>query len=138
MPIGGSLSDWRHGTNGATTTLTNFTAKTRNVSTNFEAETVESTTFGDTSRDYEQSFKNATAEVTYKYDATLYGQLSAIYSAGDTVDFQLSPDGTTTGKPKITGAMFITSLGIPVSVGELLEMAVSFQISGAVTFATHS
>jgi hypothetical protein len=138
MAIGGVLSDWRHGTNGATSTLTDFTAKTFSASMSNEAETVDSTVFGDSSRDYEQSYKNANIDLTYKYDATIYGQLAAIYSNGDTVSFQLSPDGTTTGKPKITGSAFMTSFGVPVNVGDRLELSVAWQVSGAVTFGTHT
>jgi hypothetical protein len=106
------------------------------VNPSFEAEQVESTTFGSTYRTYEQSFKNATVEATYKYDTTIFGQMAAIYNGGDTVTFQLAPDGTTTGKPKITGTMFMTKLGAPLTVGDLISLPVSWQVSGAVTFAT--
>jgi hypothetical protein len=138
MALGGKNSDWRHGTNGAVSVLTDFTTKTMSVTLSAEAETVESTVFGDSYRDFEQSFKNATIEVQYKYDATLYGQLAAIYNAGDVVNFQLSPDGTGSTNPKITGSGFITSFGFPVEVGSLLVMDVSFQVSGTLTFGTHS
>jgi hypothetical protein len=137
MAIGGSSSDWQHGTNGAVSTLTDFSAKTISVEASFEAEQVESTTFGDSYREYEQSFKNGTIEAEYKYDTTIFGQLSAIYNGGDTVDFQLSPTGTASGAVKITGEMFITELGMPVEIGELLQMSVSFQVTGAVVFSTH-
>jgi len=138
MALGGKNSNWQHGTNGAVTSLTDFTTKTMSVTLNAEAETVESTVFGDAYRDYEQSFKNATIDVQYKYDSTLFGQLSAIYNAGDVVNFQLSPDGTGSTNPKITGTAFVTSFGTPVEVGSLLVLDVSFQVSGAVTFGTHS
>lgn len=138
MPVGGKNSDWRHGTNGAPSVLTNFTTKTRSASLDAEAETVDSTVFGDGFRAFEQSFKNATIDSTYKYDAALYSQLGAIFTAGDTVEFQLSPDGTTNGKPKITGEMFITSLGMPVEVGDLLEMEVEWQVTGPVAFDVHA
>jgi len=137
MALGGSSSDWRHGTNGAVSSNTDFSAKTRGVTASFDAEQVEATVFGDTYRDYEQSYKNATIEATYKHDTTIFGQLTAIYNAGDTVTFQLGPTGTTSGYAKITGSMFITKLGIPVEVGNLLEIPVSWQVSGAVTFTTY-
>jgi hypothetical protein len=136
MAIGGSSSSWKHGTNGAISTNTDFSAKTISVEASFEAEQVESTTFGDTYREYEQSFKNATIEAEYKYDSTVFGQLAAIYNGGDTVTFELGPTGTATGAVKITGSMFITELGQPVEIGELLQISVSFQVSGAVTFTT--
>jgi len=134
MAVGGSLSTWKHGTNGAVSSNTDFSAKTREVTPSFEAEQVESTTFGDTYRDYEQSFKNATIEVTYKYDTTLFAQLAAIYNAGDIVTWELGPTGIVATNPKITGSMFMIKLGNPVKVGDLLEISVSWQVSGAVVF----
>jgi hypothetical protein len=138
MAVGGQNSDWRTGTNGATTSLTNFTSKTMSVSANFEAEEAESTVFGDSYRDFEQTFKNASIEVEYKYDATIFAQLAAIYNNGDSVDFQLSPDGTTSGKPKITGAAIITSFGTPVQIGDVLKLNVGYRCNGAITFSTYA
>lgn len=141
MALGGKNSVWKHGTNGAVSTNTDFTTKTMSVTLNAAAEQVESTTFGDTYRNYEQSFKNATIDTTYKYDATLYGQLAAIYNGGDTVTFELGPDGSdvvSPAKPKISGSAFITSFGTPVEIGNLLQMSVSWQVDGSVTFGTYT
>jgi hypothetical protein len=138
MALGGKNSAWKHKLTG-NLTLTDFTTKTMSVTLNASAETVESTTFGDTYRNYEQSFKNSTIDSEYKYDATLYGQLAAIYNNGDTVDFELYPDGDTgSGKPKITGACFITEFGTPVEIGDLLTLEVTWQVDGALTFGTVS
>lgn len=138
MALGGKNSAWKHKLTG-NLTLTDFTTKTMSVTLNASAETVESTTFGDAYRNYEQSFKNATIDSEYKYDATLYGQLSAIYNNGDTVDFELYPDGDTgSGKPKITGSCFITEFGTPVEIGDLLTLEVTWQVDGALTFGTVS
>lgn len=138
MALGGKNSNWQHGTNAAPTVLTDFTTKTMSVTLNAEAETVESTVFGDAYRDYEQSFKNATIDVQYKYDSTIYGQLADLYNNGTIVDFQLSPDGTGSLMPKITGKAFVTSFGTPVEVGNLLVLDISLQVSGALTFGSHS
>ena len=135
MALGGKNSAWKHKLTG-NLTLTDFTTKTMSVTLNASAEQVESTTFGDSYRNYEQSFKNATVEAEYKYDATLYGQLAAIYNNGDIVDFELYPDGDAAAKPKITGSAFITEFGTPVEIGNLLTLSVSFQVDGALTFGT--
>lgn len=137
MAVGGALSAWKHGTNGAVSTNTDFSAKTRSVNPSFDAEQVESTTFGDAYRDYEQSFKNASIEVAYKFDATIFAQIAAIYNAGDTVTFEYSPSGTSSGNVKITGSMFITKMSPPAEIGNLIEISVSWQVTGAVTFTTH-
>jgi hypothetical protein len=135
MALGGKNSAWKHKLTG-NVTMTDFTTKTMSVTLNASAEQVESTTFGDSYRNYEQSFKNATIEAEYKYDATLYGQLAAIYNNGDIVDFELYPDGDSASKPKITGAAFITEFGTPVEIGNLLTLTVSFQVDGALVFGT--
>jgi hypothetical protein len=133
MPIGGKNSDWRHGTHGALETLTNFTGKMRSADVTFDGEQVDATVWGDGFRAYEQSFKSAEADTTYKYDAALYNQLAAIYKDGNEVAFQFSPDGTTSGKPKVTGHMFIKTFGSPIDIGELIELGVTWQITGEVT-----
>lgn len=138
MAIGGKDTTWKHGTNGALTDLTNFTTKTRSVTFSAEGETIESTVFGDSYRDYEQSFKSATIEVTYKYDTTVFGQLAAIFTNSSTVSFELSPEGTAAGNAKITGSMQLPSFNTNFNIGELQEISVTFQVSGAVTFGTHS
>lgn len=134
MAIGGALTNWQHGTNGAVGALTDFTAKTMAVNPSFDAEEVDATTFGDAYRDFEQSFKNAGIEATYKYDVTVWNQLAAIYNGGDTVIFQLGPTGTTATHAKITGSMVITKLGFPIAVGDLEKIEVSFRVTGAVVF----
>jgi hypothetical protein len=136
MSVGGVLTSWKHGTNGAISTNTDFSTKTFSVSPDFSAENVDQTTFQSTYRSKEQSFKNGTIQAVYKYDTTIYGQLAAIYNGGDTITFEFGPDGTTTGKPKVTGSMFITNFGTPVTVGDRIELSVSFETSGAITFTT--
>ena len=137
MAIAGQLSDVRHGTNGAVAVLTDFTAKTRNFSLNIEGEEVDATTFGNVYRDFEGSFIGGTISATYKHDTTVFGQLGAIMVNRDSIDFQWSPDGTASGKPKVTGAMVMTSFQNDGSVGDLLEIQCEFRINGAITFATH-
>ena len=138
MAIGGQNTAWKHGTHGALTTNTDFSAYMRSISFQTDQETVDATTFGDLNKDFELSFKNATLEAEYKYDTTRWGNITDIYSNSETVTFEYSPDGTTTGKPKVTGSAFITNFSSPVAIGELLVFSVTFQVTGAVTFGTHS
>lgn len=138
MAIGGQLSDWRTGTHGAATSLTDFTAKTSNVSLSIEGEEVDSTTFGNLYRDFEGSFVGGTISVTYNHDTTIFGQLGAIMTNRTSVDFQWSPDGTGSTKPKVTGAAVMTSLTSGASVGELLQIEATYRINGAITFGAHS
>lgn len=138
MAVGGKNSNWKHGTNASPTVLVDYSSNTMSVTMSNEGETVEATTFGDSYRDFEQSFKNATIEVQYKYDKTMFDALALIYNNGTLVDFALSPDGTTASTTvKISGKAFITSFGTPVEIGNLLVCDVSWQVSGAVTFGAN-
>lgn len=136
MSIGGRLTDFRHGLQPTPTALTDFTAKTKSLSFPFESEEVEQTVFGSGFREYEASFKSGTIDATYKYDATVWAQLAAIFSNQTTVDFQIAPDGATTGKPKINGSMVLLNLSAPASVGEALDIETSWRMTGTFTFGT--
>lgn len=138
MAVGGKNSNWQHGSYALPTTLADYSSKTMSVTMSNEAEQVESTVFGDSYRDFEQSFKNATIETQYKYDKAMFDILADIYNNGTIVDFALSPDGTTASTTvKISGKCFITSFGTPVEIGNLLVCDVSWQVSGAVTFGAN-
>jgi hypothetical protein len=134
--IGGRNTTLKHGTHGALTTLTDFTAKTRSVTPNYDRETIDATTFGDADKDYEMSFKNYTYEVVYKGDETLYGQLRSIFANDESVSIQYAINGSTSGYPKDEATAFITKLGAPAQVGQLMEFSVSWQVSGAMSFGT--
>jgi hypothetical protein len=138
MSVGGATSAWKHGTNGNVSVNTDFTAYTLSVNPSFDAEEVDATTFGDTYRDFEQSYKNATIDVEMKFDATRFGQMSAIYNGGDTVTWQLSPAGTANPSVKIEGSMVMTKFNPSVQVGDLIKMAMTWRVTGAVTFGVHS
>lgn len=138
MSVGGKDTSWKHGTNGAVSSLTDFTSKTMAVNPSFNQDEADATVFGNDYRDYESTFKNATISATYKYDTTVWGQLTAIYNGGDSVDFELGPTGTASTNAKITGAMVITSIGSPINVGDIIKFDVSFRVNGSVTFGAFS
>lgn len=138
MSIAGRDTTVKHGTHGALSSLTNFTTKTMDLKLSFDGEEVDMTVFGDGFRSFEKSFNNATMDVTYKFDDTILGQLAAIYSAGDVVDFEIGPTGTTAGKAKITGSMILKKFDLPNSVGEGQKVPANWRITGLVTFGSFS
>jgi hypothetical protein len=135
--IGGFTSDWRHGTAGAPTVLTDFSAKTMSVTMDEENEEKEFSVFGTSARQYLPSYTNGTIEVEYIYDATIRAQLAAIKSGRTTVDFELSPLGTAASDPVSSGSMILTSLGNPVESGEIIIMTANWRITGAVVDDVH-
>jgi hypothetical protein len=135
--IGGFTSDWRHGTAGAPTVLTDFSAKTMSVTMAEGNEEKELSVFGTAARQYLPSYTNGTIEVEYIYDATIRAQLAAIKSGRTTVDFELSPLGTAASDPVSSGSMILTSLGNPVESGEIIIMTANWRITGAVVDDVH-
>lgn len=137
MAVGGQNTSWGHGTHGATSSITDYTAKTMSVSPNFNAEEADATCFGSGFRSYEATFENATIDVVYHYDTTDFGQLASIYTNRDSVNFELGPDGTTTGKVKITGSIVMTKFNTTLGVGDVIKIDVSWRVTGAVTFTNY-
>lgn len=103
----------------------------------FDGEEVDATVFGDSFREFEQTFKSHSYAVRYKYDATIWQILADLWSNGTEVTFELGPVGTTSTNPKITGSMILTSFSEPFTVGELQVMEVTFRGTGAPTFGTY-
>ena len=130
--IDGYTSDWRHGTAGAATTLTDFSAKTQNVTIEQEMEEKEYNVFQTSGTQYLPGNESGTIEVEYIYDATLNAQLSAIKASRLPVNFQLSPLGTGSSAPRDRGEMIMTNLSKPVESGEILVITATYRITGEV------
>ena len=136
MAIAGRDTTWKHGTNGAVAVNTNFTTSTMSLNPSFSADEADATVFGDSYREYEQTFKNATISARYYYSTTVWNQIAAIYNGSDSVTFEIGPTGTTAGNAKITGSMVCTSISLPLNVGDIEAFDVTFRVNGAVTFTT--
>lgn len=144
MAIGGKNTAWKTGTHGAAATLTTFTSKVKSIDFPLSVEEVEQTVFGSGFREYEASFKNGEISVTYKYDDTIWGQLIDIWNNQTTVNWEFSPDGTASGKPKISGLAASGSGGavllevtINPSVGEALDIETRWRATGQITPGAH-
>jgi hypothetical protein len=135
--IGGYTSDWQHGTAGAPTVLTDFSAKTQNVTMEQEMEEKEFQVFQSTGIQYLPGNESGTIEVEYIYDTALNAQLSAIKSSRAPVNFQLSPLGTSASDPRDRGEMIMTNLSKPVESGEIIILSVTWRITGEVDDTPH-
>jgi hypothetical protein len=138
MSVGGFNTVWKHGTHGAISSNTDFTAKTMSLGPDFDSEEADATVFGTGDRSYEPTFESGVIPATYHYDATVLGQLAAIRSGRDTVTFEIGPDGTTAGYAKITGSMIMTKLSLTgLEPGQVIKISVSWRVSGSPTFTTY-
>lgn len=138
MSVGGPLSSWKHGTHGALSSLTDFSLKTMDVNLDRVSDQLDGTCFQATYRAKEQGFKDGNLSITYHFDPTVYIQLTDIFNNNETVIFELGPDGTTTGKVKITGSFIILKVGTPVKVNTVLVVPISADTTGTVTDALFS
>lgn len=144
MAIGGKLTNWRHGTQAAPTTLTDYTSSTKSIDFPLSSEEVEQTVFGSGFREYESSFKSGEISVTYKYTDAMWTVLKDIWSNQTTVDWRFSPDGSAAGKPKVeglaasgSGGGVLLELNMNPSVGEALDIETRWRATGQITFGTN-
>lgn len=118
-------------------TLTDISAYLDNVDFPISVETAETTTFGDSAKDYIVGLKDATVSISGVWDATPDAHLAGILGQAATVTVEWSPAGTSSGNPKYTAEAILTSYSIPSSVGDKVTFSAEFQVSGAVTRGTH-
>ena len=138
MAIAGAATVWSHASHGAASTNVDYSAKTQELSLNLDGEEVDATCFNAAAfRAYEQSFKNGEIEVTYKWDAAINTVITDLWKNGTSVTFSLSPIGTSSTNPRITGSMICRTIELPFSVGELQQINATFRITGTPTFDTH-
>lgn len=139
MAIGGKLTSFRHGSNGAPTTLVDYSSSIKSIDFPLTSEEVEQTVFGSGFREYEASFKSGETTITYKYTDAIWVVLKDIWTNQTTVDWQFSPDGTASGKPKMeglaasSGGMVLLDFSINPSVGEALDIEARYRLTGVIT-----
>jgi hypothetical protein len=139
MSIAGAATVWAHATHGSPASNNDYSAKTMELSINFDGEEVDATCFNAASfRAFEQSFKSAEIEVTYKYDAAIGLVISDLYKNGTSVTFSLSPLGTSSTSPRIQASMICRTMELPFSVGELQQINATFRVTGEPDFTAHS
>lgn len=136
MPfVHGKSTDFRIDNSGGT--LTDISAYCDSVDFPQTIETAETTTFGDSNKDYIVGLKDATISFSGKWDATLDGILAPIAGQTASVSFQYGPAGSTATNVKYTGECFLTSYQITGAVGDVVTFSAEAQVTGAVTRGTY-
>lgn len=102
---------------------------------------VDVTTFGDNYRDYLAGVSDATIEVEGIYDpaAGKAGSIFAVHAHGTATtskSWEYYPQGTASGKTKLSGEFFLTSFSAPASLDEAVTFGASLQNTGTVTVGT--
>lgn len=110
-------------------------AEVRSYTIDTQAETVEDTVMGDTSRTYKGSLKTATLSVECYWDyADTTGQM--VLDEGSSIDFELYPTGSGAGEVYYSGTGIVTSKSITASFDGMVEASFTVQVSGAVAEET--
>jgi len=104
---------------------------------------LETTTFGDNSRDYIEGLMSATISLSGRWDGAgstaIDGVLHTAYDSGSLVVFKLNPTGTATFSPSApgyTGDMVVTNYTHDTGFDGVVTFSATLQVSGTVTRAT--
>jgi hypothetical protein len=133
------MPTFRHGKNASFKvdnsggTLTNISDTLNSVTFPREIETLETTSFGSSTRSYVVGFSDATISIEGSFDATVDAHLAAILGQEASVSFEYGPEGTTAGQVKYTGEALMTSYETAAGVGDIVTYSAEFQVTGAVT-----
>ena len=99
---------------------------------------IDVTTFGDNYRDYLAGVADATIELEGIYNPASgkAGSILAVLSAGSatqSASWEYHPQGTASGKPKLSGEAYVTSFSVPAPLDEAVTFSASLQNTGTVT-----
>lgn len=133
--VHGRLGDFRIDDSGGT--LRDISNHVNKVTLNRDAPEIDTTTFQDTSKTYIADFDGATISIEGNSNATVMGYLHPIVgqAAGS---FQWGPEGTASGKRKMTGECVCTGLNEDVApTGKQNTFTATFRVDGAITFGTY-
>lgn len=110
-----------------------------NVSFPLTKDALETTTMGDSARDYIEGLRNATVTLSGRWDGAVNDLDSDLYTAwnsGSTVTFALNPTGAPTSgtsNPFYTGSCHVTNYEHSAAFDGVVAFSATLQVSGAVT-----
>lgn len=98
------------------------------------AEVIEDTTMGNSDRTYKVGLKTFTGSIDCYFDETDTEQLRL--DVGTEIEFEVYPEGDTTGDTYYGGEAIVTGRTITGSFDGMVEMTVTVQGTGALTEST--
>lgn len=140
-----------HGKNGAFkltdsgSTKRNISADVTQVSFTQDGDTSEVSTLGSSAKSYVAGLTSATMSVSGYFnpavaaaDPSMSGSHTVLAGLmGTATTFEIAPQGTGAGSPKITGSAFLTKYNPTIDLGGAVGFSADFQVSGAVTYTTY-
>jgi predicted secreted protein len=104
----------------------------RSFSIEETADTVETTSMGDTARTFTPSFTTGTVSIEALFDVDTVASKQAVFDVGAEVIFDVLPTGDATDEG-YSGSGIVTSKSISVPYDGMVEASFSIQTSGTIT-----
>lgn len=101
-------------------------------------DTAESSSFGDSAKQYVVGLSDATISVSGNFDATIDGYLAGTVGQAATLSFEYGPEGSTSGYVKFSGECILTSYEVSGAIGDVVTYSAEYQVTGSVTRGTWS
>jgi|SRR5690606_11983641 len=119
--------------------LTDISQYTDTCSLSDTPELADVTAFGDDGHRFIPGLRNGTFSAGGSFDdASLWTVLTAIAAKTVTSTFEYGPAGSATGKPKVTGECWLSSLSIEAGVADKVTWSAEFQIDDVPTYELYS
>jgi hypothetical protein len=128
----GSKAVFKTGTFAAPTTVQDMSQYGNSVGLTLNRDASEVTTFALQSKKYIAGLKDATVPFEGPFDDACDLIMWDLYNNGTIVNFEYFPAGTTAGKPKYSGTLFVTSYEVSSDVSDANATSGEFQITGDV------
>lgn len=100
----------------------------------------EVTAFGDAGTKSIPGLQNVSFSISGHFDSTAttgpHAVLNSLRTATATATFEYGPEGSTTGKTKLSGECWLTNYAVDASVAEKVSFSADFQVDGTVTSGT--
>lgn len=123
------------GSEGTVKVGANSVAEIRSFSLEESADTLETTSMGDTARTYLPSLTTFSGSVDVYWDETDTTGQGAL-TIGSEVTLNFYPEGATTGDTYYTGSAIVTGVTRSASFDGMVEASISVQGTGALTSTT--
>ncbi len=124
-----------HGKDGTVKIGSNTVAEIKSFSLDQTSDTVEDTAMGDSMKSYKVGQGDASGTITCHFDETDSSGQGAMTN-GASVSLALYPEGADSGDTYYTMTALITSVGMSVSMGDIVERSFGFQVTAGVTETT--
>lgn len=131
----GSKAVFMVGTAAAPAVVQNLSQYGNSVGMTLNRDSAEVTTFALQSKQYIPGLKDATIPFEGPFDTLSDAILWDLLNAGTIANFEYYPAGNTTGLPKYSGQLFVTSYEVSSDVGDANSTSGEFQVTGNVTRA---